>query len=141
MKECILFVIRTLLPFLAAVSAFCYLGAGMLVGAFMSNEVIIAYGTRFLRGFCLGIPFLCMDFLAVGVFQAIGFGKGALAFAILRKIVLEIPALCILNKLFPLYGLTYAQFCAELVLSVAAVFMLRRIFKNLAKNGAERLES
>lgn len=141
MKECILFVIRTLLPFLAAVSAFCYLGAGVLVGAFMSNEVIIAYGTRFLRGFCLGIPFLCMDFLAVGVFQAIGFGKGALAFAILRKIVLEIPALCILNKLFPLYGLTYAQFCAELVLSVAAVFMLRRIFKNLAKNGAERQES
>lgn len=132
MKECILFVARTLLPFLVAVSVFCYAGAGALVGAFMSNETIVAYGTRFLRGFCLGIPFLCMDFLAVGVFQAIGFGKGALVFAVLRKIVLEIPALCILNWLFPLYGLTYAQFFAELVLSAAAVFMLARIFRNLA---------
>ena len=31
-----------------------------------------------------------MDFLAVGVFQAVGMGKAALSFAILRKIVLEL---------------------------------------------------
>ena len=72
------------------------------------NDAIVAYGTRFLRGFCLGLPFMCMDFLAVGVFQAIGMGGAALSFAILRKIVLEIPALYLLNWLFPLYGLAYA---------------------------------
>lgn len=86
-----------------------------------------------MRGFCLGIPFICIDFLAVGVFQAIGLGRAALSFALLRKIALEIPALYVLNFLFPLYGLAYAQFVAEFVLAVAAVIMLGRIFGRLQK--------
>ena len=75
------------------------------------------------------MTFLCMDFLAVGVFQACGMGRTALVFAILRKIILEIPAICILNWLFPLYGLAYAQFVAEVVLAIAAIITLTRIFK------------
>ena len=106
----------------------------MLTRAFMDNAAIVAYGTRFLRGFCLGLPFLCMDFLAVGVFQAVGMGKAALSFAILRKIVLEIPALYLLNRLFPLYGLSYAQMAAELVLSIASVIMLARIFRRMQRD-------
>ena len=133
MKEGLFFVVRLMIPALVAVSLFYYFGAGTLIGAFMKNEEIIAYGTRFLRGFCLGIPFICVDFLAVGVFQAIGMGKAALSFALLRKIALEIPALYILNALFPLYGLAYAQSTAEFVLAVAAVIMLGRIFGRLQK--------
>ena len=137
MKGTILFTMKTLLPLLLTVAVCYYLGAEWLVGSFMDNETIISYGSRFLRGYCLGIPLLCTDFLAVGVFQAIGKGGAALAFAILRKIILEIPALHILNRLFPLYGLAYAQFTAELVLSVAAVIMLWRIFKGLEKRAED----
>ena len=79
-----------------------------------------------------------MDFLAVGVFQASGLGRNALVFAILRKIVLEIPALFILNHFFPLYGLSYAQFVAELVLAVAAVVILARLFRRLETEKAQR---
>lgn len=75
-----------------------------------------------------------MDFIAVGVFQASGLGKNALLFAILRKIVLEIPALVILNYLFPLYGLTYAQFTAEFILAIAAIIVLIRLFRKLEAN-------
>ena len=59
-----------------------------------------------------------------------GMGKRSLLFAVLRKVALEIPALVVLNALFPLYGLAYAQLCAEVVLAVAAVGMLRRIFRD-----------
>lgn len=138
MKEAIFFTMKTLLPMLACVALFYYIGAGNLIEAFMKNETIIGYGTRFLRGFCLGIPFLCMDFIAVGVFQAVGMGRSALTFAILRKILLEIPALYVLNHLFPLYGLAYAQFTAELVLSVAAIWMLTRIFIRMQKQDEEK---
>ena len=133
MKEAVFFTMKTLLPLLVLVSLFYYVGAGGLTRVFMDNEAIVAYGTRFLRGFCLGLPFLCMDFITVGVFQAVGMGRSALVFAILRKILLEIPALYVLNYMFPLYGLSYAQFIAELVLSIAAVIMLRRIFVRLQK--------
>lgn len=136
MKEAVLFTVKTLLPFLFVVSLCYYIGAGSLTRAFMNNEAIIAYGTRFLRGFCLALPFLCMDFLAVGVFQAVGMGKAALTFAVLRKIILEIPALYALNYLFPLYGLAYAQFTAEFVLGITAVWMLARIFRKMREGEA-----
>ena len=67
------------------------------------------------------------------MFQALGYGKNALVFAIMRKIVLEIPALYLLNYLFPLYGLAYAQFVAEFVLAIAAVVQLLLIFRKLGR--------
>lgn len=128
MKDSILFAMKLIVPALAVIMVIYYIAAGGLISLFMQNASIIAYGTRFLRGFCLGLAFLSVDFLAVGVFQALGFGRYALLFAVMRKLVLEIPALLILNYLFPLYGLSYAQFTAELILSVCAVLMLRHIF-------------
>ena len=61
-------------------------------------------------------------------------GRYALVFAIMRKVVLEIPALYILNYIFPLYGLAYAQLTAEVVLAIAAVVVLVRFFKKLEKS-------
>ena len=129
MKDSILFAMKLIVPALAVITVIYYITAGSLISLFMQNTSIIAYGTRFLRGFCLGLTFLSVDFLAVGVFQALGFGRYALLFAVMRKLVLEIPALLILNYLFPLYGLSYAQFTAELILSLCAALMLRHIFR------------
>ena len=131
MKSTLVFAGGISIGFITLAAGFLFAGANFVVRFFMDNADIIAYGIRFMRGFCLGLPFLCMDFLAVGVFQALGYGKNALIFAIMRKIVLEIPALYVLNYLFPLYGLAYAQFVAELMLAIAAVCVLIRIFKKL----------
>ena len=140
MKEGIVFSAKLSLGFLAVMTAVYYLWAGGLIALFMKNETIIAYGTRFLRGMCIGLPFLAMDFLGVGVFQAVGMGRESLLFAVLRKIVLEIPALILLNRLFPLYGLAYAQFCAEVILAAAAVLVLRRTFRRLEREKAENAQ-
>ncbi len=129
MKDTILFAMRLMLPAMLTVTAVYYFGAGGIVRLFMDNEIIVAHGTRYLRGLCLGLPLIYMDFLAVGVFQALGLGGYALMFAFMRKIILEIPAIILLNRLFPYYGLAYAQPFAELILSMAAVIMLRHIFK------------
>ena len=132
-KGALTFSAKASLGFITVVAAGYFVGAAQLTQLFMDNGTIVAYGTRFLRGFCLGLPFLCMDFLAVGVFQAVGMGREALLFAIMRKIVLEIPALYILNFLFPLYGLAYAQLTAEVVLAVAAVLVLKRLFQRISR--------
>lgn len=131
MKGTLMFAARASLGFITVVAVFYYLSSTQLTEMFMSNEAIISYGTKFLRGFCLGLPFLCMDFMAVGVFQAVGMGREALIFAIMRKIILEIPALYLLNYLLPLYGLAYAQFVAEVVLAAAAVIVLARLFQKI----------
>ena len=79
---------------------------------------------------CLGFVFLCTDFLAVGVFQALGMGRNALVFAICRKLVLEIPLLFLMNHLYPLYGLPFAQLITEVFLSCMGILMLRRIMRD-----------
>ncbi len=138
MKNGLTYTAKISLSLLVLTSVGYYIFAETLVRSFMSDAQVVAYGSRFLRGFCIAQPFMCMDFLAVGVFQACGIGKIALLFAFLRKIVLEIPALFILNSLFPLYGLAYAQFSAEIILAAAAVFALLKFFKRLRLENPER---
>ena len=133
MKGVTIFAVKVSMAFTIAVAAGYFFFSEALIRLFMQNDAIVAYGSSFLHGFCLGIPFLCLDFLAVGVFQATGMGKHAFIFAVLRKVVLEIPALCLLNLLFPLYGLAYAQFVAEVILAIAAVVVLVRLFRRLEK--------
>ena len=79
------------------------------------------------------MPFMLVDFLAVGVFQSIGMGKKSLLFAILRKIVLEIPAMVLLNLLFQESGITYAGFISEMILSVYGGILLVRIMKDFGQ--------
>ncbi|MCD7842430.1 MAG: MATE family efflux transporter, partial [Lachnospiraceae bacterium] len=129
MKKTVTFTAKIGVSFVVLMTIVYYIGAENLIRLFMKNEEVIAYGTQFLRGMCLGITFLNVDFLAVGVFQACGMGTKSLVFAILRKVVLEIPALFILNHFWPLYGLAYAQTCAEVILAVAAVILLGKIFR------------
>ncbi len=129
MKKTLIFSAKLSMGFLTAATVFYYVGAGQLIEMFMKNDVIIGYGTRFLRGLCLATPFLAFDFLGVGVYQACGMGKKSFIFAILRKVVLEIPALYVFNWLFPLYGLAYAQLFAEVILAAAALVVLVRMFR------------
>lgn len=136
MKTGLLYTAKISLGLMLGATLLYLLFAEPLIHAFMSDSQVVSYGSRFLRGFCLSQPFLCIDFLAVGVFQACGMGGRALIFAFLRKILLEIPALFLLNWIFPLYGLPYAQLVAEVVLAGAAIVVLFRLFKNLEKKNS-----
>ena len=135
LKKAVVFAEKISLSFMIVTSAVYFFGSGTLISLFMKTEAVVAYGSRFLRYMCLAQPFLCVDFLAVGVFQACGLGQYALLFAVLRKIVLEIPALYILNAIFPLYGLACAQTVAEVVLAIAAVFILFYLFRRMSVEG------
>ena len=136
MKNNLTTTLKIALTFIVVVVAGYYFQSRFFISMFMSNQTIVDYGSNFLRNFCLGLPFLCIDFVAVGVFQAVGMGKESLFFAIMRKIILEIPALIILNQLIPLYGLSLAQFTSEIILATLAFVVLSKLFKKLAKEKA-----
>ncbi len=135
-RKTLTFTLSIVMVFLAAALLVLALFPGVFVGFFIRNAEIVDYGRHFLRGMAFALPFLAMDFVAVGVFQACGKGTNALVFAIMRKVVLEIPALFLLNRLFPLYGLAYAQMSAEIVMSVIAVIVLVRMLSKMEKTDA-----
>lgn len=105
-----------------------------LTRAFIDDAETIAYGSQMLKGFCLAQPFLAFDFLVVALFQSTGFGKESLVFAILRKIAFEIPLMFLLNHLFAIDGLPFAQTGAEILMAIIAAVTLRKFFKNLKSN-------
>lgn len=133
MRDGIVFSAKVVVAILLAIALSYFLFSGFFISLFMSDEEVVAYGTRFLHGFALGIPLLGIDFLAVAVFQAVGKGLYSFLFAITRKIVLEIPAIILLNMLFPLYGLAYSQFAAEIFMAVIAVVTLVRLIGGLTR--------
>lgn len=133
MKKALTFTIKISIIFLSCVAVLYFIFSEELISLFMKNESVIGYGKVFLRIMAPTQPFLTLDFIGVGVYQACGMGKKSLVFAICRKIVLEIPALFILNKLFPLYGLAGAQLFAEVILAIAAVIVLASMFRTLEK--------
>jgi len=134
MKDVLTFVVKISMSLITILTLSLIIFSAATVRAFLDNDEVVAYGTYFLRGMAAALPFLCFDFIGVGVFQACGMGGKALSFAIFRKIVLEIPALILLNKLFPIYGLAWAQFTAEFILALAAAVVLIRMFNSLEKN-------
>ncbi|MCM1091815.1 MAG: MATE family efflux transporter [Muribaculum sp.] len=135
-KDCILFVAKIMVPAIALVALLGWVFAHPLIQLFIDNAEVVAYGVLFLRGFAAGLPFMLLDFLAVGVFQSVGMGGKSLVFALLRKIVLEIPAIVILNMLFHESGITYAGCVAEMVLAVVGVIILRKIIVDMGRQTA-----
>lgn len=143
MKKAFFFTARIGVAISALASVFLFACADGLVEMFIANTATVAYGIRFLRGFCLALPLLCVDFLAVGTFQAVGMGRESLFFAIARKLALELPLLYLLNAVFPLYGIPYAQPAAEAVLAVTACVVLSRFFRRAEREAggvAERIK-
>lgn len=128
-QQTLTFLVRLMLPVMVAVALVCWLFPQSFIALFHKNPEVIAYGGLFLRGFSAAMPLIIIDFLAVGVFQSVGMGKQALVFALLRKIVLEIPAIVVLGYAFGAAGITYSAAVAELALAVAGMLMLGRILR------------
>ncbi len=133
MKAFLIFTTKIVLSLLTVVMVVYFIFSKHIAALFIDTQSVIDYSGKFLQGMCICLPFLCMDFLAVGVFQACGMGKKALTFAILRKIVFEIPLIYALNYFFPLYGLAWAQTSAEFLLSIIAVIVLVKMFRGFDK--------
>lgn len=129
MRETIRFTIKIMAVFMLAMTAAYCVFSKEIILLFMKDPLVVEYGAAFLIGQALAQPFLSLDFMGVGVFQACGMGRKSFMFAVLRKVVLEIPALFILNKLAPMYGLAYAALAAEIVLAIAAAAELKKLMK------------
>lgn len=80
------------------------------------------------------MPFMLIEFLFVGVFQSIGMGKRVLQFAILRKIVLEVPFMIILNFLFHANGIAFAGLISEGILAIYGYSILKHVIRRLKLN-------
>jgi Na+-driven multidrug efflux pump len=114
----------------AAVSIMMYeLFAGPIMGMFIPEAETVRIGAGFLRARCLATPFMFMAFHILFSIQAMGEGKVAMALAVIRQLILYIPLLFIMNALFGMYGLVWAQLIGDAVTDIISYLWFFRILK------------
>lgn len=111
-------------------AAFCLVAfelfAEPLASVFMRDTVTVTYAAAFLRRMVTAMPLMSVAYPMIIQFQAMGRVRESLVCSILRKGVLDIPLLFLMDALVPLYGLMWVQPIVDLIsLSVAVVLYLR----------------
>lgn len=94
-----------------------------LIGVFIqSGTDSLSYGAAFLKILCLGAPFSAFAYTVISFFQATGKGLYSTVLALLRKGILDIPLMFVLNEVYPTFGIVWATPAADfLCCSCAAV--------------------
>ena len=123
-----------ILAFSCACVALFWLFARPIVGAFIDDEETVRLGAQFLRGRCFALPFMMLGYHIVNYMNAVDRGKVSFLLALIRHLALIIPLLLIMNRLFGLDGLIWAQLAADVVnAGIALAF-----YGNAVKGAAER---
>ena len=116
--------------------------ASQLSSLFISNEETISYAASFLRRMVVAMPLTAFNYPMITQFQAMGKVKESLICSIIRKGVIDIPLLFLMDHIAPLYGLMWVQPIVDLVALLVASWFYFRIFRPerlTGKNGREKL--
>ena len=89
----------------------------------------IGFAAMFLRIRCLASPVQFLNYHSSFCLQAMGKGRATMLHSIVRELVLYIPFMIVLDKLFAERGLAAALPAAEALSAVFALILLRRVMK------------
>lgn len=103
-----------------------------LIGLFGKNEKeLIEVGSKALRIYLSMLPIIGVQVISSNYFQATGKPKQAMILSLSRQVLVLIPALVILPRLFQLNGVWLAGPISDLVSSIITAIVLMKDLKNL----------
>ncbi|MBR4289571.1 MAG: cation transporter [Oscillospiraceae bacterium] len=102
-----------------------------VIAAFISNEETVTRGAAFLRGRCLALPFMMIGYHSVNYMNAVNRGKVSFLLAIVRHLVLIIPVMLLMNRIWGLVGLTWSQLAADFLNAIVAVLIFRHVDREI----------
>lgn len=110
--------------------------AGPLIGLFIRvSGASRDFGVRFLRILCIGAPFSSVAYTVISFFQAAGRGGRSLILALLRKGVVDIPLMFLLNRLIHPEGIVMATPLTDILCSLTAAAMF---FAYIRRHGKDK---
>lgn len=105
--------------------------APFLAGLFIDDVKTVAYSAKFLRIMVVAMPMMSVCYPMIIQFQAMGKARESLVCSILRKGVVDVPLLYVMDRLLPLYGCMMVQPIVDTVSLTAAICLYRRIFSGM----------
>lgn len=103
--------------------------APQLSSLFISDPATIRYSAGFLRRMVTAMPMMSVCYPMIIQFQAMERVKESMICSVLRKGVLDIPLLFLMNAVFGLYGCMWVQPIVDSISLIAAGVFFRRLEK------------
>ncbi len=109
-----------------------------IIGLFISDADVIAYGVKMLIAYMLSGPVIGILFVNMNCMQSVGHAFPATVLSVLRQGILLIPLLYVLRALFGLNGVILGQSVTDYIAVALSVFLWRKIRKGL-ENGQQNI--
>lgn len=139
MKKCFRFGLSIALGFALFCLVLYEIFAPALAGFFIKDEKTVGYAASFLRLMVTAMPLMSVCYPMIIRFQAMGRAKESLVVSILRKGVIDIPLLFLMDAVWPLYGLMLVQPIVDGISVTAAALLSGRLRKGRDRTPAARL--
>ena len=101
--------------------------APRLIGIFTESPEVIATGSRVLRTIMFILPFVGATSMSRMSFQAMGKPQYAFGITLVRQLILYVPLLLILNRVFGFGGMIWAQPITEMIMMAVSVSLLYNV--------------
>jgi len=103
--------------------------APLLIGIFTESAEVILIGTMVLRTLMFILPFVGAVSMCRMSFQAMGKPQYAFGITLVRQLILYVPLLLLLNYIFGLGGMLWAQPVTEMIMMVSSIFLLYGVIR------------
>ena len=102
-----------------------------IIRMFINDADVVNYGIRMIIALQLSGPVMGILFLCINTIQGMGKALPSLILTICRQGLVFIPLILVLNSMFGLDGVIYAQPAADYISIVLSVVICMLIFKNM----------
>ncbi len=102
-----------------------------VIRAFINDSQVVDYGIQMVIALQLTGPVIGILFLCINTIQGMGKALPSLILTICRQGLVFIPLVFLLNRLFGLDGVIYAQAAADVISIILSVMICLTIFKSL----------
>ena len=131
MQKTIRFTASVALCFTICCTILFRLFARQFITFFINEPASAEFGTRFLSVLAFAAPLCALSYMANTIFQAAGKRRSSFILSIMRKGVMDIPAMYIFKMLIGLNGVTWATPFAEVTSAVTAAILYMEFRKIL----------
>ena len=108
-----------------------------MIQVFIDDAEVVAYGIRMVVALQLSAPFIGILFLCINTIQGMGKALPSLILTVCRQGLIFIPLIFILNAMFGLDGVIYAQPAADYLSILVGIMICVHLFRSMEHRESE----
>ena len=130
----------TIVAFSSLCTILFFVFARVLVSRFITDEETVRLGTMFLQARCFALPFMMVGYHVVNYMNAVNKGTVSFILAIIRHVILIIPAMLIMNYIWGIEGLIWSQAVADVINTIVSTVIFLRVRNSLCKRPSSEVK-